>query len=94
MSTTARRTIGETLLSVSGVVILVFALVATDNRVRERASMLVDGPPLAGVADVSGRAGHLAGTAVQVARAWSGAHVYLTIFAVAGVVLLAAVRRL
>jgi len=75
--------------------ILVFALGAIDDRVRDRAAMLVaGGPPLAGMASVGGRAGGLAGTAFHIARTWSGEHVYLTIFAVAGVVLLAAVRRL
>ena len=72
-----------------------FALGATDDRVRERASVLVgSGPPMAGVTDVGGRVGGLVETAVHAARAWSGEHVYLTIFAVAGVVLFAAVRRL
>jgi hypothetical protein len=77
------------------VVILVFALGAIDGRIREHASMLVsDGLPLAGVSDVSGRAGGMAFKAVHFARSWSGEHIYLTIFSVAGVVLLAAVRRL
>jgi hypothetical protein len=46
------------------------------------------------MADIGGRAGRLIGTGVHVARSWSGEHVYLSIFAVAGAVLLAAVRRL
>jgi hypothetical protein len=90
-----RRSFGETLLTACGLLILVIALAAIDDRIRDRASMLVaDGPPVAGVADVGGRAGRMLGTTVQAGRAWSGEHVYLTIFAVAGVVLLTAVRRL
>jgi hypothetical protein len=76
-------------------VILVFALGATDHRVRDRASMLVTGgPPLARVTDAGDRVGGLAGNAFHVARTWSGDHLYLTGFLVAGAVLLAAVRRL
>lgn len=92
-----RRTIGDTLLSGSALVILLVALGAADDRIRDRASALVaGGPPMAGagIADVGGRAGGLARTGVHVARVWSGDHVSLTIFAVAGVVLLAAVRKL
>jgi hypothetical protein len=95
MSSSMRRSFGETLLSAGGLLILVIALAAIDDRIRDRASMLVaDGPPVAGVADVGGQAGRLVGTAVHVARVWSGEHVYLSIFAVAGVALLAAVRKL
>ena len=90
-----RRTFGETLLTAGGMLILVIALGAIDERIRDHASMLVaGGPPVSGAANISGRAGRVVGTAVHVARAWSHDHVYLTIFAVAGVVLLAAVRRL
>ena len=95
MASSKRRTIGDTLLSACSLVILVFALGAADDRVRDRASMLVaGGPPMASMADVGGRAGGLVETAFHAARVWSGEHVYLTILAVAGVVLLGAVRRL
>ena len=53
--------------------------------------MVGGGPPLAGVADVATRARDLLETAVHVARVWSGEHVYLTILAVAAVVLVTAV---
>jgi hypothetical protein len=90
-----RRSFGETLLSAGGMLILVIALGAIDDRIRDRASMMVaDGPPVAGMADAGGRAGRLVGKGLHVVRAWSADHVYLTVFGVAGVVLLAAVRRL
>jgi hypothetical protein len=95
VSSSLRQTIGDTLLSASGVVILVFALGATDHRVRDRATMLVTGEtPLASATDAGGRVGGFAGNAFYVARGWAGDHQYLTAFGVAGVVLLAAVRRL
>jgi hypothetical protein len=95
MSSSLQRRFGETLLSACGMLILVSALAAIDDRIRDHASMLVaDGPPVAGTANVGARAGRVVGTAVHVARAWSRVHVYLTIFAVAGAVLLVAVRKL
>jgi hypothetical protein len=95
VSSSVRRAIGDVLMFASGVMILVFALVATDGRVRERASMLVGGgPPLAGVADVATRAGDVATIAVHVARSWTREHEYLTIFAAAALVLVTAVLRL
>ena len=94
-SISMRRTFGETLLTAGGMLILVLALAAIDDRIRDQATMLVaDGPPVAGAANIGGRAGRVVGTAVHVARAWSRDHVYLTIFAVAGAVLLVAVRKL
>ena len=95
VSPSVRRAIGDVILFASGVMILVFALVASDDRVRARASMLVGGgPPLAGVADVGMRVRDLGETAIHVARAWSGEHVYLTIFAMSAVMLVTAVLRL
>jgi hypothetical protein len=90
-----RRAIGDALLFASGVMILVVVLAASDDRVRDRASMLVGGgPPLASVADVGTRVSNLGETAFHVARVWTGEHVYLTIFAVGGLVLFTAVLRL
>jgi hypothetical protein len=95
MAASKRLAIGERLLSAAGLVILVFALGAANDRFRDRASMLVTGgPPMADMADAGERVGGLAGTAVHFARVWSGDHVSLTVFAVAGLVLLVAVRKL
>jgi hypothetical protein len=75
--------------------IIVLAIVASDGRVRDRASMLVGGgPPMKSVADVGTRMQDLGETAVHVARVWAGEHVYLTIFGVASVMLFTAVLRL
>ena len=69
-----RRTFGETLLSAGGMLILVIALGAIDDRIRDRASMLVaDGPPVAGAADVGGRAGRAGRERVSTSRAHGAA---------------------
>ncbi len=90
-----RRTIGDVLTFASGVMILVFALVVTDSRVRDRALMVVaGGAPVAHVADLGTRLGGLAEIVVQVVWDWTGEHRFLTVFAVAALVLVIAVLRL
>lgn len=83
------------LLFASGVLILVFALVATDSRVRERASILLgSGPPTAGLTAVGAEVSERATVAVQVTRSWSRDHSVLTVFAIVALVLVTAVWRL
>ena len=89
-----RRFIGDAIVLVGGVSVLVFTLTATDARVRDRMSLLVAGPPVTGMAEVATRLGDLMWTAAQVAVDWSRAHAFLTIFAVAALVLVTAVLRL
>jgi hypothetical protein len=91
----ARQAIGDRVLGAGGLLILVAAVAAIDERVREQAAMLLHGgAPIAGAADLGGRVGDLVETAFRVARAWSVEHVYLAIFAAAGAALLFAVRKL
>jgi hypothetical protein len=97
VSSSRRRTIGDALLIMGGVMILLLALVASDERVREQTLRLVTGgPPVAAeaVAGVGTRVGDLVDTVIHVLRAWTGDHVYLSLFAVAGVVLFMAVLKL
>lgn len=79
----------------SGVMILVFALVVTDGRVRERALMVVGaGAPAAHLADLGTRLSDLSKIVVQVVWEWSREHRLLTIFAATALVLVIAVLRL
>lgn len=75
----------------SGVVIVVFVLVAADPRVREGASTLMGAGPLAGVADLGVRLGGLVLIVKHVALSYVGEHSVLTIFAGAAIALVAAV---
>ncbi len=75
--------------------ILVFALVVTDGRVRERAMMVVGaGAPAAHLADLGTRVSDLSEIVVRVVWDWSRGHRPLTIFAAAALVLVIAVLRL
>jgi hypothetical protein len=95
MPAALRRRIGDAFLFVSGVVIVVFVLVAADHRVRESASLLVGGDrPLMGLADVAARAGNLVLIATHVVLRFGVEHPLLTIFAVVAAVLVAAVSWL
>jgi hypothetical protein len=95
VSLSARRAIGEALLVAGGLVIIVLALVAGNERVRERASLLVgSGQAASGVADVGTRAGDLVTSVIEVTRGWASDNVYLSIFAVGAFVLFLAVLKL
>jgi hypothetical protein len=75
--------------------ILVCLLVATNDRVRERALLLVGaGRPLAGLADVGGRLSDLGRIVVHVVWVFSLEHLYWTMLAVAATMLVVAVLRL
>lgn len=83
------------LLFASGVLILVLALVATDGRVRERASILLDsGRPAAGLTAAGAEVADRVSGAVGVTRSWSRDHSVLTVFAVVALVLVTAVWRI
>jgi hypothetical protein len=75
----------------SGLVIVVFVLVAADPRVREGASTLMGGGPLAGLADLGMRLGGLLLIVEHVALSYGRDHSSLTLFAVVAIVLVAAV---
>ena len=95
MPAALRRRIGDAFLGASGVVIVVSVLVAADHRLRERESMLISSDrPLMGLADLAGRAGDLVRIAAHVALRFGVEHPLLTVFAVAGAVLVAAVTWL
>ena len=96
MSLSARRGFGDALLFAGGILVLLVALTATNDRVRERALTLVGSgpPPVAGITSVGARAGDLVVTMIHVTRAWAGDHVYLSIFAVTAFVLFLAALRL
>jgi hypothetical protein len=95
MPAALRRRIGDAFLGASGVVIVVSVLVAADHRVRESASMLISGDrPLMGLADVAGRAGNFVQIAAHVVLRFGVEHPFLTVFAVAAAVLVAAVSWL
>jgi hypothetical protein len=95
MPAALRRRIGDAFLGASGVVIVMSVLVAADHRVRERASMLISSDrPLMGLSDLAGRAGDLVRIAAHVALRFGVEHPLLTVFAVAGAVLVAAVTWL
>lgn len=90
-----RRTINDLLVFASGAMILIFALVATDERVRERAALLVaGGHPVANLSGITGRFGDLLDVAMQVARGWSREHWLWSVFAVATLLLVVALTRL
>jgi hypothetical protein len=90
-----RRRIGDALLFASGAVIVVLTLVATDHRVRERASFFVgDGGRPAGLAAVGARAGELVRMVAHFALGFGGNHSILTVFALVAAVLFAAVLLL
>ena len=87
-----RRRIGDALMFGSGVVIVVFVLVAADPRVREGASTLMGtGRPLAGLADLGVRLGGVVLIVKHVALSYVGEHSVLTVFAGAAIALVAAV---
>ena len=95
VSSSVRRTIGDALMFASGVMILVFALVVTNGRVRDRALIVVvGGPPVPQVADLGTRLNDLSAIVVQVVWDWTGEHRFLTILTVAALVLVIAVLRL
>ncbi|HTC70111.1 MAG TPA: hypothetical protein VK662_11120 [Acidothermaceae bacterium] len=95
MAAALRRRIGDAFLFTSGAVIVVSVLVAANQQVRERASMLIRGDrPLGGLGDIAGRAGDLVRIAAHVALRFGVEHPLLTVFAVAGAVLVAAVSWL
>ena len=95
MPAALRRRIGDAFLFASGAVIVMAILVAADHRLRERASILVSSDrPLMGLEDVAGRAGDIARIAAHVVLRFGVEHPLLTIFAVAGAVLVAAVSWL
>ncbi len=95
VSSSVRRAIGDAAMFASGVMILVFALVVTDARVRERALMVVGaGAPAAHIADLGTRLSDLSEIVVQVVWHWSREHRFLTIFAAAALVLVIAILRL
>jgi hypothetical protein len=76
----------------SGVLIVVFVLVAADPRVRDGASTLFGGGrPLAGLADLGVRLGGLVLLVEHVALGYGHDHSAVTMFALVAIVLVAAV---
>jgi hypothetical protein len=95
LPTAMRRRIGDAVAVAIGLMILVFTLVAADDGIRERATILLGaGRPLAGLADAGARLGDLLRMVLQVTMAFGRGHSFWAISAAAAALLLAAVFRL
>jgi hypothetical protein len=95
VSPSTRRTAADVIAFVSGLVILVIVISASDERARREVWRLLSadsGPStLAGLSDRLGRIGF---AAFSVVAQWSHLHPYLVAFAVVAGVVVLAVRRL
>ena len=90
-----RRTIADVVVFASGLVVLMFVISASDERVRRDVWLLLStdrGPDT--IADLGDHLSRIGGMGVDVVRQWSHLHPYLIAFALVASVILVAVRRL
>ena len=89
-----RRLINDALVSASALILLLLALVAIDDRVREQIMMRVNAGPSAQIADIGSRLQDVAAIVAAAARDQSIEHAPLMIFVVAATVLVLFMLRM
>ena len=82
-----RRAMSEALMTAGSALVLVIALVAFDDRVREQVSLLLSSRPTVTFASLGDRVHDVAAVLIASAHQQSLAHAPLLIFSLAGVVL-------
>lgn len=88
-----RRALGDGLVSVGTVVVLLLALVAIDDRVREQVSLRFTTRPSTELVDAGARVRDLVTVVLEAARDQSLEHAPLMIFVLAGTVLVLVMVR-
>ena len=89
-----RRAVNDAAISLSTLVVLLLALVAIDDRVREQIALRVSAGPAAQISDLGSRAGDVVSIVAVAARNQSIEHAPLMIFALAAVVLVLFMLRI
>ena len=82
-----RRAISDGMMTVGGVLVLLVALVAFDERVREQVLLQLSSRPTVALASASGRFNDMASVLLASAHQQSLAHAPLVFFTIAGIVL-------
>jgi hypothetical protein len=82
-----RRAFGDAVMTLGSAMVLVLALVAMDDRVREQISLRLSAQPTVELARTGSQVRNLTGVMFEAAKYQSVEHAPLVIFAVAGTVL-------
>ena len=95
VTASTRRTLADILVFASGLVVLLFVISASDERVRRDVWALLSADRTPGlVADSGDRLSRAGGVGMDLVRQWSHMHPYLIAFAFVVCVILVAVRSL